>query len=1609
MKISTKYFSKQYQIKFIFITCLFLSCISFSAKGVGISYILPDIGAPGMNTYIEIIGPVNGFGNFGKDGISLDNPGESVRIALDRPADSIKVTFGPIVISWNGRMLSTQIFVSEKVQPNSDNWNQLTTEFRIPFHVTLNGVPSNTDTFYIVKPFQFSDASGESILGEGNLGIRSRRGAMIVENMNLGTRQYTISKRDCELSTPNSNQGYLPFILLSKGSISGQGAATIINGDGAERHGGPGGGGGGGRFCDAWLLDQSPIGDDGGDGFVAGGPGGKNCTGCTNVYKQTGIGTGISGNSLNGVNAPFRGVAYEAAGGGSGHPFGTSGESCYNGDGCSPVGGFGGGSGYRQNTSGGSGGYVSKGAGTNPGSGGGANGNIMGVPLAGGSGAASGNPQAMSMCSGNGGGGGGAISIYSKLGVSSFKITANGGRGGASGYGPGGGGSGGFVHLQSNMNLTDVNINISGGLEGNGSVGGSAGRARADGDTAGNIGSTPAEGTFFRGISTDTSSYVKRKHKITGSRPDIALAYDKAAIYLKPESGNWRFISMVNNTSTNKWDYTLDLPAPDTIFYVVVALIINTPQTDTCAYEPPYIMSQAAANILNIIKSPEITGDSIIKKTAIDCPGFSQLDTAFITNTGNAPLIVEFNKASFALGNQGYFLVSPTSSSTISPGDTLKVIVRYTYQTGQSGIVRDTLLLPHNDNTSIHIPWRIVYETTINPISLKKWDKDNSIILGSTPDKQFKVNNNNKVCKGIIVSREFLVINESSIDLNILDPASDSSFCTVALTGAKLLHPGDTGKILVTVDTKNISGMMNFFRIFIKSQECPNKIDTVLSSIEVVYSENRFIGTAQFPQIRVGRCDTMIVKMKNNGTGSSYIDFVSTLNPPFKILTIKPQLPTYRSTGDEMEFTIEFCPTDTGTFCQSLSVKGSGDDKSCADSAKIDICGIGVLVNIYVSKDTINFGMHAKCDQSQDSVILQNNGSITINFTQKSVITGTDAVNFEIAQGEPQIPYALLPTKAITFFIKFYPDRGPAGDKNADLIITTDDPEKPMIKIHLTGNSEWLNVSTVPPGDVDAGGVPIGLTRNFSFILKNNGKFQQDISNIKSKNGEVTITPIIGSLTPNGGTITLTAGITPTSTSPTEAEIVVTLFSPCLDSIIIKIKYFGIEGNFDYSRTLDYGTLLPCKDSVASIFIRNLDPAPVRIDSMKITGSDAALFKFDDLTSYPVRLDSNQSHFRMIRFMPKNASNGTKDATVSVYFFSNNKYQQITIKLNGTRQDGLLIAPANADFGDVVINQTSSKTITLRNAGTYKITINNISQPTQPQIFSESSKPLPIQLNPGDTTLIIVTFKPELKIDYLDSLMLAISIDDTCKENISILLIGRGIQARAILLWVRDTTIIEPYVTEFRYPVYARIDSGQTDILSGFSLSFSIEIDSNIFLPFRTSSGTISRLGTNSGTYTVSISSATISNIELTITELIGPAILGDKESSTVTLYNPIWIPQPLITKIQTSDGIIISNICKEGGKRLLKPGSPAVLSVSPNPAGDATLLNIKVLETGEHRLELFDIHGNKKVLGEWSFPIDNSKELALPVDLSSYASGVYFIVLRTPARNITARLSIIR
>lgn len=1557
-----------------------------------ISYLIPDIGAPGLkNIYIEIIGPFDKTGNFGADGMSFNEIGDNIRLELVNPDDSNKVVFGPLIVSWNGRMISTQVFIYPWITPNSDDWAALDNRFKIPIRAVTNGIPGNVDTFYIVKPFTFGDKSKyyQRVLGEGGLGKRSRRGAMIVDYMVLADDKYTVSTSDCD-PISDGNQGYLPFILLSKGKIEG-GPSTEINVDAIGKKGGPGGGGGAGNYCD-YGINSGSYGTDGGDGYTGGGPGGLNGVHIvSDRRKSPGKGSGaisvsseIGGLSLNGVPGGNSTQGHESAGGGTGHPFGKSGDGCADGNNCSPQGGFGGGSGYQQKRAGGNAGYGTDGRGGvfNNGK---AHGNSMVVPIAGGSGGASGNPEvALGGCSGEGGGGGGAISVFG-LSVKNLILSSNGAIRQKSGDGDGGNGSGGYAGIYSKLGIENINLNVYGGFD---SLAGT-GRIRYDTPFINILNGTPSYGSIFRGITTDTTSYVRDSKNFTLSISQPI--YTNGRLYIKPQSGNWkRSWTVLGNTNDYFTSPLLNLPGIDSIYCIVYLHEVSSPLTYQYLSEPEFVMSQAAANMIKVLRSPKISGDSLRILHLTNCSGSVVYDTAWITNTGDFPLILNFENSTFEMGYPGFELVSPKVKTTLQPTETVQIIIKFTYQQGQTGNITDALWVQHNDSTAIHKPWEIFYRVEIESLSLRTIDHSfryyiDTLDLG-------------KICLNDSKDSLIAVKNESSIDISLSNPIfSQNPNLQVSIPGNKKIKVNLATDIEVTYNGIKEGKFATY--VYFKVDSCDDVLDSILVIGEVVHSGIQFITSSDFGDVRVGKVKAIQLVLKNNGSGATTISDIPGLQPPFRITKTVPIIPppVTLKPGDSIIFTIEFAPQLDINYDTTYKILGlSLATTSCADSTEILITGKGSMTKVSLSADSIFFGTFPWCLSSKDTIVtIRNYGDASVTILEEPQIFPNDD-NFKITSRPVNpIPITLQPNDSVKYSILFAPVMPPDGLNNAVFTIKTDDV-KPIYEVKLSGFREPLNI--VPSQNVvDFGNVPLGSTSSQSMTFTNVGIYDRNLSKTLNHTTELAINPQSKLINKDSGTFEFDITYKPVKSGDFIDTVSFVFDSPCNDTIFIIVKGKGVEAALNVSN-IDFGFLYSCNQRKDSVKIENTGEAPLYIQNISIKGKDAQYFTQLTNFTFPDTLAPKSKIYVKIMFNPANSSDGVKHAQLSTIAIINASETEFLSDLVGEKQSGLASIPDSIDFGNVVVGSGKTVNLTLSNNGIFTIKINSLAPLNIPSVFSINPGTINTTLNKGQSTQFTVQFNPLAITSYLDTLKFSINVNN-CDDTKEVILKGNGTAGKNVQIWFPDT-LVRPDLNNFHLPVYAKLDT-IADTIKDLSFKAEVSFDASLFLPHRITNGklTLDSVYQRQRFVQFTVDSAKIDTTNSIITEIIGATMLGEVSKTSLTWTSFDWLKQGETGTTKLKPGSLEIIICHSGGDRLLAWRYPMELSVFPNPADNELDVHIKILETGKHSIELINTAGERNLLKEWQVDSYTNEEFIFNFETKNISSGMYYIVFHSPYR----------
>lgn len=1576
-----------------------------------ISYTLPDIAAPDMAIYIEIIGPHDVKGNFGSDLFSLNNPNDNVRIEPFNLSDTNKIIFGPLVVSWDGRMISSSIFVKSNVEPNSWDWSQLNQEFRIPFRVYVQGKGySNTDTIYIVKPYPGMDWSSvaENILGQGQLGKRSRRGAMIFDYLVLGNKEYRVSVNDCD-PISNGNQGYLPFTLLVKGELKG-GANTTINvsgGSPSPQDAGPGGGGGGGRFCDG-----TDIGDDGGNGFVAGGPGGRNSSGIpgvNNVFKNYGQSTGTNGSSMNGVMPPPKGQ-YEASGGATGHPFGLSGEPCFDGNNCEGVGGYGGGSGNKQLNDGGSAGYVDDGFGPFK-SKGKSYGNTMIVPVAGGSGGASGNPQGLFTCSGNGGGGGGAISIYARS-IDGVSLFANGASGGSQ-PADGGGGSGGSLLIYSKLPYINFKLSVNGGKAGGNSYYASNGRIRIDALQEVN-GDLQSSVNPFRGFAFDTSSNVFRKFTLTGRKE-----FQKhLQIFIKPQSGVWQHLIDISSEPSS-WSQEILLPERDSVYYIIATQNIDNPSKTEYKMEPPAIFSQSAMNILKVMKAPSLACDSILETRQFECGNFPITFKSKLYNNGDADLDVEFQNAKFLLNNQGFTIDYPKGFKKIKPGDSVEIQVSFSPNKKYISKFEDTLIFSHNDifqKNPFYIVYRVILDTML--ISIQEKGKEKPI---TSTYKGLDTLDLGKICYVNNLEKDFVLQNYSSNIIKITNVRFQNNFYKISSFQPLMSNnePTNTQDIKISLNVNKYGRI--FDTMFVSVAECPGferkfYVTTFIDSVSL-----KFTGNSNFGNVNLGVSKISLIKIHNNGSVNAVINDINDLyllaGNEFKIISITPKLPvSLRPYLDTLFVEIEFTPTQEKSY-QDLLVLDTKLD--CPRQDRLVLNGRGVVSRIFVSNQLLDFGFGSKCEDKELSFYVKNlpDASTDLIITGRAQILGPDKANFIISQEPGKIPLTLKPGDSTIYYVRYTAIEGNQGIKNAYIEIPTSDFNMPTIRIDLTAEREDLVIDIIPNDTIDIGNIFAGFEATAKLILANAGRLDHYVFDTRINSPNVKVFPLGGWLNKNKeNQREFEFKIIETSGGTKEYAVMFIVSNPCYDTLFAIIRANSIPSEATLPNKLDYGILSPCETKTLSFVVENLSKGPFIIKSISgVAGKDANSFRITSkLPSVPDTVWMGTNRSVIVEVDPSTAPDGTLEAYIDVILYINGKEETRRIQLIAERKSGMLVTPKSLSYGDVVVNTTKTLQLRLENNGIWDIHDIVISPPINYPL-NYTGTPIPkFDLVIGSNRTIDITFQPTALQDYNDSILIEYQVLNCPTDSIWIYLEGKGIPAKNFTLWLPEITT-DPTNENLQIPIYAKLEKAGEN-LTQFNLdTLEIEFDRSLFylekiINKNSNVDYRSTLNQDRRKITLNLRNITIIDKDTILAILQGKAMLGSQSTTALDIVKCIYSQKALVSRIDTIDGKLTINYCSEGGDRLLKySNNPFLVNIVPNPSNGEITINLSIIENGLYEILIFDNLGRQIEVDKLVLNPKDKSHFEQIYNLHNLPNGTYNIVVKSPTQIYSTNLLIVR
>lgn len=1235
------------------------------------SYMMPDAAAPGMNVVVETYAPADRFGSFGPD--TLDP--RSVGLQLVNPADSSRVVIGPSVVSWDGRLLSTLLFIRHDAQPGE-----------VQMQVEVHGVKSNPQSFYVQRPQSLGEnksgtLSGGGTLGSGGIyGVRSPRGVLVVDSMRLTNGEYHASLLDSDPSL-DGNQGFLPLTILSLGPVfidstailSVSAPPMVLFGDTSMA--GPGGGGGG-----------AGMKSGGGRGYTAGGKASQTLTG--DVTSGANVGSGgsrsgryVAGGSLNGVSGGV-GLPGAAAGGGTGHPFGSSGRQGLQGkdirDNLNPDasahplygdrGGYGGGTGGDTlhnvlggqtdlfSHGGGGGGHGTNGAsGQNHNNGGRAVGSRVLVPLAGGSG---GGGAYSSRGEAAGGGGGGALALYSYREFYLYgEVHADGGVGitensqDASG---GGGGSGGGILMGAQGGLfIGPNARLT-------AIGGEGGRAKPDtfsnyftSGGHGGDGRIRLDGRFdfvdedrIPSFDSPQPGYFGPSSGMSGSFQAVAGGViagsgnpgETIRIYLRPEGGQWSYDNPREVVVDAEGDWSIKVSEADVaqgILYAAVLQKVNNPSSGRWNAVPSWVMSSAAGNIIG---RPTVGFST--SNADFGCVPYGECDTIAIAirNTGTQSDLQIYSGG--VVGGSAWSVIPSDLLIRIRPGESKTVKVLFCpNDTGRmEGRLRMITNLPFGDSIQI--------------VSLKGCG-----IAGELNANRDTINIGD-LCPGDCRDTVVVLSNNGTAPLTVTGIASEDSTLTVTvldpdLTSPFVLDPGKQRSVRLRVCL--YGGRGSFFVAFASTTPFP--------TLKVLFQYNN-LG----PQVRIpdkldfgvrdlGKNDTCrIVEFQLENRSAEEVlrlDDLQVDGQEYAILAPAPniEIPPLQSALVR----VRLCTDVVGEYKRNLRLAlFSG---ACKQDTIVPLVGrvVESVPNLELQvPDKIDFGSVPIGTQSSphDIVLFNSGGGVAEDiWYQVNAVAPATVGEVDVVVEGINGPFILTGGKRATFTVRMTP--AALGLRQAEIVITSSQGIVGTIPICVKGVEPGIIPDTLC---LDFGSIRVGTRVDKELAFTNIGSVVDEL--VAFNTDQMSQVALVGTsaslpytLRPLPATDQLVATLRFRPTAPGELTEYLKAITKSGDEILVKLVGVGAleRANADVNR-LDYA----CEDQEKTITITNTGSWTLVVSDIEINSPS---FRLLDVPG-PDAIPPSESVSYRIEYVaggePVNVTatvrhSGTNQVTVDLY------------------------------------------------------------------------------------------------------------------------------------------------------------------------------------------------------------------------------------------------------------------------------------------------------------------------------------------------------------------------
>ncbi len=535
-----------------------------------------------------------------------------------------------------------------------------------------------------------------------------------------------------------------------------------------------------------------------------------------------------------------------------------------------------------------------------------------------------------------------------------------------------------------------------------------------------------------------------------------------------------------------------------------------------------------------------------------------------------------------------------------------------------------------------------------------------------------------------------------------------------------------------------------------------------LSGTGVTFQLSAAPSNISFGDVSVGGSSSQAVTLTNNGTASVTVTQANVTGAGLSVsgLTLPLTLAGGRSAG----FSVVFAPASTGSITGSVSMVSNASNSPTV----VSVSGTGGTLELSASPSSLNFGSVTAGSKSTETVALTNNGTDSVTISQ-ATLTGTG-----FSASGLTLPVTLAAGQSTSLSATFSPTS--AGSATGNISVVSTASNSPTL-VSLSGAGTTLELSA-SPGSVGFGDVTVGVKSTETVTLTNSGTGSVTISQANVTGSGFSVSGLTLPVTlASGQSANLSASFSPTLAGSATGSI--SVVSDASNSpASIALSGTGVTLQLSASpASVSFGNVSTGTINSQTVTLTNTGTGSVTVTQANVSGTG---FSVSGLT-LPATLAGGQNANFSATFSPTS----TGSVTGSISIVSNASNSPASVALSGTGVTLQLSAsPSTVNFGNVIVNNSSSQSIVVTNTGTASVTINSVT--ASGTGFSISGITLPVTLGANQNTSFNAVFSPTATGSGTGTVAVASTASNSPND---IALSGDGVNSHTVsLTWTASTS-----------------------------------------------------------------------------------------------------------------------------------------------------------------------------------------------------------------------------